>query len=176
MNDLPAPSRITETVYYDGHASGMQPILSTMKWFVVTVGLVYVYNLSTLSGLRQSFGEYQFIAWIAIVGIPLAKVGASWWGWNTVRYTLTNKKIIFQKGVFSKTIKSIELWRVKEVIFKRSVFESIFGVGNLVLVSKDLTGPFTRVGPIRKAKRIYEMINLARDTAIEDRGVMAVES
>ena len=174
--ESPWPSSLDETVYYSGHASGVRPIIASLKWLGIATGLTYVLNLSGLEGFRAGLGDYQFILWLLVVAIPVLKVGLSWWDWNAVRYTLTNKKITFQRGIFSRTIKSIELWRVKEVIFNRTALEAIVGVGNLLLVSKDLTGPFTRVGPIRNAKRVYEMINSARDKAIEERGVMAVES
>lgn len=98
-------------------------------------------------------------------------------GWlQSIQYTLTNRKIIFERGRFAKTIKSIELWRIREMIFQRSFLESLFRVGRIHLVSNDLTGPFAVVGPILNAKSVYQSLNDTRENAVKERGVMAVES
>ena len=172
MNRPDVPPPVDEVVYFRGSPSGTAPILSTIKATLIFFTVIFVLSFEVFAKLRDVLGAYSLL----IVVAWLAHVAWVWWGWKTIQYTLTNRKITFERGHFAKTIKSIELWRVREMIFQRGVLESFVGVGRIHLVSNDLTGPFTQVGPIVNANRVYQSLNEAREVAIKERGVMAVES
>lgn len=169
------PKTSEEIVYYKGQASGIEPIIQSVKATAIAVGLAFILSLDVLDPMKRDLGQVTVLLWIFLLLSWGGYVGWAWWGWSNVRYILTNRKITFERGRFGKTIKNIELWRVRELIFQRNFVESIFGIGKITLVSKDLTGPFTLVGPINGAMRVYEALNDAREVAIRERGVMAVE-
>jgi membrane protein YdbS with pleckstrin-like domain len=169
------PSARDEIVYYKGQASGIGPILKTIKATVVLALVIYVLSLRFFHSLLNDISAYLIYVWAGIFLSWIAYIAWAWWGWNCERYTLSNKRVTFERGRLAKTIKSIELWRVREIIFHRTFFDAIFGVGKMTLVSKDSTAPRALVGPIRKALKVYEALSDAREVAIAQRGVMAVE-
>jgi len=173
MEDIPATNE--EIVYYKGSSSAIKPILSTIKMSVIVFAILYVLSLPMFVGILEDLGSNRKYVWLAVAALWLFYTGGAWLRWSGVKYTLTNRKIIFERGLLSKTVKSIELWRVREIIFQRSFFETIFGLGRITLISKDLTGPFTVVGPINKASRVFKSLDDAREVAVKNRGVMAVE-
>ncbi|MEL6899275.1 MAG: PH domain-containing protein [Planctomycetota bacterium] len=99
-----------------------------------------------------------------------------WSEWRNIKYTLTSRTITFEYGTFSRTIKSIELWRIRQMVYHGGVLESLLGIGRIHVESKELTGTFSKIGPIFRAHQIYKSLDGARQVAIRERGVMAVES
>jgi hypothetical protein len=170
------PRASDEIVYYRGQVSGLLPVFQTVKATAILAAIIYLLTRQFLDPLITGLGDYQSWFWMVILLTWSLYVGWTWWGWGAIQYVLTSKKLTFERGRFAKSIKNIELWRVRELLFHRSFFESLFGIGKITLVSKDVTGPFSVVGPIMNARHVYESLNDAREVAIKERGVMAVES
>lgn len=53
--------------------------------------------------------------------------------WLTWTYTLTNKRLIEQKGVLTRSGRIIPLARINDVAFEKSVLDRILGCGTLVI-------------------------------------------
>lgn len=56
------------------------------------------------------------------------------------RYEVSNQRIIVEYGILNKSTEEIELYRVQDLSVERSVFDRMFGVGNIVIHSGDATG------------------------------------
>ena len=170
------PKTSDEIIYYRGQVSGILPVFQTIKATAILAAFIYVFTRPFLDSMMSDLGDYQQRFWLVILLTWLVYAIWIWWGWNSVQYVLTSKKITFERGHFAKSIKNIELWRVRELLFHRNFLESLFGIGKITLISKDITGPYSVVGPITNAVHVYESLNDAREVAIKERGVMAVES
>jgi membrane protein YdbS with pleckstrin-like domain len=74
--------------------------------------------------------------WIVIaIAVVLAVWGAvipfvRWFLWT---YTLTNKRIIEQKGILTRTGRIIPLSRINDVAFEKNLNDRILGCGTLVI-------------------------------------------
>ena len=75
----------------------------------------------------QNFG--WFLLCVLLLPIPWAI-----WKWletrNTV-YTLTDQRLKFTRGVFSKTTEDLELYRVRDTKFQQSFWERMVGLGEI---------------------------------------------
>lgn len=60
-----------------------------------------------------------------------------------VSYTLTNQRIIKDSGIFTRIRDEVELYRVKDAVFKATIFQRIVGTGNIKIISSDMTGDIT---------------------------------
>lgn len=56
------------------------------------------------------------------------------------RYEVTTERLIVEYGILNKRTEEIELFRVQDLSVERSVFDRMFGVGNIVIHSGDATG------------------------------------
>lgn len=195
------PSRPTEMiVYYKGRASGLAPLLSSIKLgFFIALSLVayWLLNPGTRQELQQRLGE-GFVAeslaafenmeyskpaaeiirlgLLAFGCLLLLRILWIWMGWNATNYLVTNERIQYERGVLAKTIKTIDLWRVRDLIFQRSMIEAFFGLGSVMIVANDPTSRYSTIGPVVRARRLYDDLMDARAIAIRERGVSAVES
>jgi len=55
------------------------------------------------------------------------------------RYTLTSERLIITKGILSKSVDEIELFRIKDSKLKQSLLERIVGLGTISVTSTDAT-------------------------------------
>jgi len=55
------------------------------------------------------------------------------------RYTLTSERLIITKGILSKSVDEIELFRIKDSKLKQSLLDRIVGLGTISVTSTDAT-------------------------------------
>jgi uncharacterized membrane protein YdbT with pleckstrin-like domain len=102
--------------------------------------------------------QWQNLGWwllcLLVVPIPYAC-----WKWLVTRntiYTLTDQRLKFTVGVFSKTTQDLELYRVRDTKFQQSFFERLVGLGEIVLFTTDETSPEISLPYIRDAEAVRE--------------------
>ena len=99
---------------------------------------------------------WWFVACVLLVPIPWA-----FWRWletrNTI-YTLTDQRLRFTRGVFTRTTEDLELYRVRDSRFEQDFAERLLGLGQIVLFTTDETSPEIRISFIRGADAVREKI------------------
>ncbi|MEZ6120537.1 MAG: PH domain-containing protein [Pirellulaceae bacterium] len=195
------PERAGQSVvYYRGRMSGVIPLVTT-AWNAVFAGICLGVHTLLAAGPRQ-LGElstdpdvvalladlnaglqaspdlvrYMQMCLLAMVCIFGLRCMWTWIGWSATTYTVTNERIQFEQGVLTKTIKTIELWRVRDLIFRRDAVEAVFGLGSITVVANDPTSRYSIIGPVYGGRRLFYELMEARYQAVEQRGVSAVES
>ncbi len=112
--------------------------------------------------------------WAAILGIALtaAWVAAiSWWTfaplirWGTTHFAITNRRLMFRTGVFTKTGIDIPLARINSVQFRHDLNDRIFGTGTLIVESaSDEPLEFDNIPHVKKVhSMLYDELNDALD-------------
>lgn len=93
---------------------------------------------------------------LSLIGIP----GVIWTFFKhaTTRYKLTLRRIELEKGVLSKTVDSLELWRVLDVRYTQSVFDRILGVAKVTVMSTDQTSPELVLYGLPNARALFERL------------------
>lgn len=74
--------------------------------------------------------------WIVIAGMVILILLGSvipFLKWLTWTYTLTNKRIVEQKGLLTRTGRVIPLSRVNDVAFEKNLNDRILGCGTLII-------------------------------------------
>ncbi len=104
--------------------------------------------------------QWQNLGWfllcLLVVPIPFAV-----WKWLETRstvYTLTDQRLKFTRGVFSKTTEDLELYRVRDSKFSQGLFERMVGLGEIELFTTDETSPTIQLGYIADAEGVRERI------------------
>ncbi len=106
----------------------------------------------------------ELSSFMGIMGLILASIGGLsllvWWlqEYNTT-LTITNKRTIYQKGIFSK--QNIEIFHrnVRNIETKQSFFDRVFGVGSISIASSGQDGYDIIVKGIRDSEDIKQKIN-----------------
>jgi len=152
----------SEELIYHGPAKHAALAWDYIKWLLVgAVGGTAGYFLGTIS---------IFAGWplwpLSFIAVP----GLIWTFFKhaTTRYRLTLRRIEFERGVLSKNVDSLELWRVLDVRFTQSVFDRILGVAKITVMSTDQTSPELVLYGLPNARELFERlrdaVQLARHT------------
>ena len=88
---------------------------------------------STTSGwLRGSLAGWATLL-LCLVGIGLLIVLVKWIENVSTTYELTQERLIIRRGIFSKSIDEIELYRVKDIRMTYSLIGGWAGIGTIAL-------------------------------------------
>jgi len=107
------------------------------------------------------------VLWTGRPQVPLSWVTAL-----TIRYKLTNERLIVTRGFISKRIEETELYRVNDVSMKQSVMERMFGLGDVRLESTDATTPEPQIKDIKNPERVKDLIRQASRAERQRRRVL----
>lgn len=75
------------------------------------------------------------------------------------KYTVNHKKIIIDSGFFTSYQNEILLYRVLDVTLRRTLMQKIFGLGTVIVKSKDKTSPELSVTNIRHPKLFMDTLS-----------------
>lgn len=121
---------------------------------------------------------WWFVACLLVVPIPWAI-----WRYLSIRtsaYTLTTQRLRFERGVLTKTLDEIELYRVKDTQLHQSVLDRMLGIGTIEILSSDETNPALYLPKIPNAPAVREQLRQGVERLRLARGVreldLAVES
>lgn len=74
------------------------------------------------------------------------------------RYAVTTERIRIDYGILNRHTEEIELFRVQDLTVERSVFDRMFGVGNIIVHSGDATGGDTVLYDVADAEAVKDLI------------------
>ncbi|MFO0736925.1 MAG: PH domain-containing protein [Labilithrix sp.] len=91
-------------------------------------------------------------------------------------YRLTSQRIVIERGVFSKRMEQIDLYRVVDYVVERPFGQRLMGTGNIVLEAMDKTTPEIRIEGIKTdVMRLYEMLRYATEQEKKKRNVRVLD-
>lgn len=104
--------------------------------------------------------QWQNLGWwlacLLVLPIPYAI-----WKWLVTRstvYTLTDQRLKFTRGVFTRVTDDLELYRVRDTSFEQSMFERMVGLGRIMIFTTDETSPVISLAYIHDAEAVREKL------------------
>jgi uncharacterized membrane protein YdbT with pleckstrin-like domain len=93
-----------------------------------------------------------------------------------VHYKITSQRVVIERGIFSKRMEQIDLYRVVDYVVERPLGQRIMGTGNLVLEAMDKTTPEIRIDGIKTdVVALYERLRFATEQEKKRRGVRVLD-
>jgi uncharacterized membrane protein YdbT with pleckstrin-like domain len=140
---------------------------------------------------RSSAGFYLLCVLVALVLLvasaftgPLALIalllplGAMLWRWLLIRstvYTLTDQRLKTRRGIFSRVIDDIELYRVKDSHFAQTVGQRMLGVGDITLRTTDASTPLILLPGLAQPEARWEQIRALVEARRDAKGVREID-
>jgi hypothetical protein len=85
-----------------------------------------------------------------------------------IKYFITENSIVVYTGWFNTTQSSVMLYRVRDVVLIRNVFNHLWGTGTLKLMVADKNFPVVYIRNIKNSEQVLELVNtLVRDNIKE---------
>lgn len=93
---------------------------------------------------------------------PIAAVGLYFAGVTfyrrSVRFRVTTTNIEVERGVLTKRIEVLELWRCRDVRYKQTLFDRLLGIAHIELFSADATTPHLEMVGLPASRKLYEQL------------------
>lgn len=166
------PADDKEEVYYDGSPLLRGALGHFLFWsllgIVLIVGSVYL-----KSRYHQHVPIWLVLACV-VVGlflftVPMILV-------RRTRYRITNYRIDYERGWFSTTIDTMELWHVEDIKFHQSFWDKIIGAGTIEVLSHDDTTPKLVMTDIPHARQLFHTLQQRIIAVKRQPGVLKTDS
>lgn len=97
---------------------------------------------------------------LPVIGAFFVVVGVSWYFVTTFRrksthIRITTQTIDIERGIFSRTITTLQLWRVRDIDFSQSIFERICGISRINVLSHDAETPQLLLRGLPGSKQLF---------------------
>jgi hypothetical protein len=118
-----------------------------------------------------------FLVAVALCWLILPIIWALWRYWRTAchRYTLTNARLLEETGIFVKHLESVELYRVKDISVSGTLMQRIFGCGQVIVISSDVSSPTLVLNAVPDPMGTCQLIRNAVEACRAARGVRSVD-
>lgn len=93
---------------------------------------------------------------------------------SSTRYRLTSDRLSIQRGVLSKNIDDISLFRIKDIELRQSMWQRMGGIGNVLLISTDSVEPMAILECIPAPDQVRSKIRAQVDASRQREGVRTV--
>jgi membrane protein YdbS with pleckstrin-like domain len=93
---------------------------------------------------------------------------------RATKYRVSSRTIDVEEGVLSRRINTLQLWRVRDVVFEQSLPQRMLGVASLRLVVHDDTSPKLLLAGLTNGRAVFEEVKLAIDLARQSRNVVGL--
>jgi len=121
---------------------------------------------------RTRMGTYILCAIIPVVGWIYALV--VWLRVRSTRYKITTQRVEVTRGILSKDVDSILLWRVRDVRYRQSLGGRLLGLEDVVLsFLDDAEGGVLTLRGLPNARALYEKLVSSVDEAARSRRAAA---
>ncbi|HEU4520640.1 MAG TPA: PH domain-containing protein, partial [Thermoanaerobaculia bacterium] len=117
-------------LFYALASAGNDPGLATLGW-VITIPAVLILGISFVMGL-----------------VVL----------RSTQYTITNQRILVEKGLFSKHVDEVDMRLIDDSQFSQSFLHRILGIGNVTVMSSDKNTPVFTLRGIGDPRSVREMV------------------
>lgn len=96
---------------------------------------------------------------------------------RSVHYRITSERVVVERGIFSKRMDQIDLYRINDYVVERPFGQRLVGTGNLVLSAMDRSTPDVRLDGLETdVVALYERLRKATEDQKRMRGVRTVDT
>ena len=148
---------------------------STKGWLLGTLagwGTILL-AIAGIAAAALGYGLY----FLALPAIALLIIVWRWFENIASKYEVTEERLIIRRGIISKSIDEIELYRIKDIRIDFSLINQIAGIGRLYISSSDETtrdGDLVIAG-IERAQERRETLRRLVDAARQKRRVREID-
>jgi uncharacterized membrane protein YdbT with pleckstrin-like domain len=148
---------------------------STRGWLLGTLagwGTI-ILAIAGIAVAALGYGLY----FLGLTAVALLIIAWRWFENMAAKYEITEERLIIRRGIISKSIDEVELYRIKDIRIDFSLINQIAGVGRLSIASSDET---TRSGDlviagIERAQERRETLRRLVDAARQKRRVREID-
>ena len=130
-------------------------------------------------GLRIESDAAAMTKFLLII-IPLGAGAVFLFGlhvWRrSIKFRVSSTVIEYERGVLSKRIDVIQLWRVKDVVYKQSLVDRVLSIAHIQVVTSDATNPNFDIVGMPASRKLFEQLRDSIEIQRQAKNVYGVVS
>jgi uncharacterized membrane protein YdbT with pleckstrin-like domain len=146
-------------------------------WLAIAVAIAL---LGPNAVARAGVDAAQFKHIPLLAGLGVGVIAALWFAVKLIVFysrvfRITKDRIEYEQGIFSKRVENMDMWRVEDISFHRSIIQGMLRVGCISIKSSDASDPSMLIGPLPDARRLFNVIQKVQRQADRRQGVVHIE-
>ncbi len=81
------------------------------------------------------------------------------------KYQITDRRLIVEKGIFTKKREEIQLYRIRDIALKRNLYERMLKIGDITILSTDTSSPSYTLRNIRDSVKVADILGFASENS-----------
>ena len=160
-------------VFYEGVPSWKAYLghyILTMFGALVLIFVLRLLQDETTTTLRRILDVVipAGIAAIAFFAITLFR--------KSIKYRVTNTVIETERGILSKSIDVLQLWRCRDVRFRQNLIDRILGIAHIEVFAQDATTPHLEITGAPSSRQLFENLRDSIEIQRQHKNVYGVIS
>lgn len=169
-----APSSETRRVLYEGAPSWR----AFFGGYAATVAGAPLAAAAAFYVTRLDALGIGVVGNVVALALPLALGALAFWLLRLLgrssRVRMTSRSLESESGILSKKIDVLELWRVRDLRYRQSLFDRILGIAHIDIFTKDVTSPQVEIVGLPASRQLFEDLRNCVDQQRQSRGVMGL--
>ncbi|MEO8841980.1 MAG: PH domain-containing protein [Kofleriaceae bacterium] len=95
---------------------------------------------------------------------------------KSIKFRVTTTVIEWERGVLSKRIDVLQLWRIRDVVYKQNLVDRILGIAHVEVVASDATNPDLEIVGLPASRQLFEQLRDAIEIQRQSKNVVGVVS
>lgn len=142
---------------------GPSQLLNFWAYLIDGLMVAGLFALSLWLRFGQEWGWALYLMPVAL--LPMLHACWKMLELNAWQYELSSQRIMIKRGVLSRRIDDLELYRVRDLSIEQPLHYRVLGLGNLVMETSDRSHPHMVIPAVAKP---HDLLNLIR-TNVEER-------
>ena len=126
------------------------------------VAAVFVALVAIAIGVAISDANTPLMTRALEVVIPVAAVTVFFFGVNlyrgSIRFRVTNTVVETERGLLSKRIDVLQLWRCRDVRYRQTLVDRILGIAHIDVFAQDATTPHLEIAGMPASRQLFEQL------------------
>lgn len=133
---------------------------------ILREGLIVLVGIA-LAVVLWIFEITDWLAYAALAAVVIVLIARGLIRWFTTLHVITNERLIYRAGLIAKRGTEIPLEVIQNVAFNQTVFERVFGTGDLMFESAGAHGQ-TRYSDIPRPEWVQSLIYRVREVRMRE--------
>ncbi len=112
--------------------------------------------------------------------IPLAAAAVFMFAMNlyrrSIKFRVTNTVIETERGLLSKRIDVLQLWRCRDVAYKQNIIDRVLGIAHIEVYAQDATTPMIEIVGMPASRQLFEQLRDSIELQRQNKNVYGVVS
>jgi membrane protein YdbS with pleckstrin-like domain len=146
--------------------------------YYIAAGLAAVIAIAIMRALSDAGTSTQ--TKILGVVIPIAASAVYMFGLTiyrrSIRFRVTSSVIETERGLLSKKIEVLQLWRCKDVSYRQNLIDRILGIAHIDVYASDVTTPHVEIVGLPASRELFENLRDSIELQRQNKNVYGVVS